>query len=261
MSSIQLQNVSLSYGGPAVLESIDLQIQAGEFVGILGPNGAGKSSLLRVLAGLRLPHIGSVCIDGREIASLSPKERAKKIALVPQWTVMAFSFTVLDVVLMGRHPHLGRMAFETEKDLAIVIEAMEKTDTLKFRDRAFGELSGGEMQRVVVARAIAQTAPIMLLDEPTSSLDLQHQQRIYGILQQLNRSGTTVIVTTHDLNLASQYCRRILLLDRGKLTADGSPEAVLTEKRLEETYGARIERIQRDGRLFFMPGSTKEARR
>lgn len=255
MSLFELREASLSYGGPPAVDSVNLQIEGGEFVGILGPNGAGKSSLLRLLSGLRQPTGGQVSFAGRWIHRWSPRERARQIAFVPQWTVMAFPFRVEEVVLMGRHPHLGRLAFESARDLAAAEEAMQRTDTRRFRDRAFGELSGGEMQRVVVARAIAQSARAMLLDEPTSSLDLHHQQRIYAILRERNAAGTTVIVTTHDLNLASISCRRLLLLHRGRIAADGAPDEVLTEARIEEVYGAPVEILRRAGRLLVLPRS------
>lgn len=255
MSGFQLNQVSFSYGGPAVLRELTLQIKPGEFVGILGPNGAGKSSLLRVLAGLRPASSGTVLFENQEIHRLPALERAKKIALVPQWTVMTFSFTAFEIVLMGRHPHLQRLCFESARDLEIAEKAMEATDTLRFRDRYFGELSGGEMQRLIIARAIAQDTPAILLDEPSSALDIAQQQRIYEILKQRNERGTTVIVTTHDLNLAAKYCRRILLLDHGALAADGSAEEVLQEELIEKIYSTPVQVLQSQGQRFVLPKS------
>lgn len=253
MSLYELQQVSLSYGGAQfALNGIDLKIERGEFVGILGPNGAGKSTLLRILGGLASPGTGTVHFEGGPLNNLSPKERARKIALVPQWTVVAFPFSVFELVLMGRHPHLGHLALESQKDLEITTQALEKTDSIQFRERSFNTLSGGEMQRVVVARAIAQESPTLLLDEPSSALDIQQQHRIYGILQSLNRAGHTVIVTTHDLNLAAQYCKRIVLLQKGKVSADGTPAAVLNESRIESIYGTPVEIIRQGSRFVVL---------
>ncbi len=240
----QLKDISLAYDGSFVLGPLDLQIQKGEFVGILGPNGAGKSSLLRILAGLLPPSGGEALFEGKNLALTNPRERAKKIALVPQWTLMAFSFTVGEIVSMGRYPHLGPLTFESPRDLEIVERAMNETDTLRFKERSFGQLSGGEMQRVVLARAVAQEAPAMLLDEPTAALDLHHQQKILQILSELNARGTTVVMATHHINLASFYCHRVLLLDGGKIAVEGKPEDVLTPENIERIYKASVQRVR-----------------
>ena len=226
---LRARGVTFSYdaaeagGGRAIIHGLDLDIAAGEFVGILGPNGAGKTTLLRIMAG-----------------ALRPAERARLMAFVPQESRPGFDFSVLGLVLMGRAPHLGLLGIEGKADLEIARQALAFTGASALAERAFSTLSTGEKQRVVLARALAQQALVFLLDEPTAFLDLGHQVRIYELLARLREeTGATIIVASHDLNLAGRYCTRLVLLRPGEVVADGAAEAVLTEERIRDVYGVR----------------------
>jgi len=253
---IELENVTFAYETEPVLREVSLQIPAGQMLGIIGPNSSGKSTLLRLVAGILRPDGGRVLIDGRESASLSRREAARLVSFVPQETPVSFPFRVSEIVLMGRTPHLGLFSFERDEDLRIARQALEATDTYHLRQRYLDELSGGERQLVIMARALAQAAPVMLLDEPTTFLDVRHQVDIFEIItRQKREQGRTVLVVSHDLNMASQYCARLVLLDRGRIVADGTPEEVLNAAVLEETYKVKMN-VQKDpasGRPFVIP--------
>ena len=243
---LRARGVTFSYdaaeagGGRAIIHGLDLDIAAGEFVGILGPNGAGKTTLLRIMAGALRPQGGTVELFGRPMDSLRPAERARLMAFVPQESRPGFDFSVLGLVLMGRAPHLGLLGIEGKADLEIARQALAFTGASALAERAFSTLSTGEKQRVVLARALAQQALVFLLDEPTAFLDLGHQVRIYELLARLREeTGATIIVASHDLNLAGRYCNRLVLLRPGEVVADGAAEAVLTEERIRDVYGVR----------------------
>jgi iron complex transport system ATP-binding protein len=221
------------------IDGVSLQIPAGGLVGILGPNGSGKTTLLRLLSGALAPDSGSMLIDGRAPASIPRRELARRVAVVPQETSLAFDYTVLEIVLMGRYPHLGPFEIEGPADLAAAMTALEATGTAAFADRPFRTLSGGEKQRVVIASALAQLdtvatearapAGLLLLDEPTASLDLHYQFEVASLLARLHDArGITIVLSTHDLRFAASVCRHIILLSRGRILADGSPRDVLT---------------------------------
>jgi cobalamin transport system ATP-binding protein len=248
--------VEFSYGEVTALRGLSLTLAAGAFVGVVGPNGSGKSTLLKLLSGYLTPDRGSVLLGGTELKRLSPRERARSIAVVPQEPPLAFDFTALDVVLMGRSPHLPALGVETARDVAIAREAMRRTETEPFARRPLGALSGGERQRVFLARALAQQAPILLLDEPTAHLDLHHQIESLLLLRSLHREqGTSVLTVLHDLNIASLYCDRLFLVSNGRLAAEGAPQQVLTPERLNEVYGVPVwcERHPETGQPYVLP--------
>ncbi|MDE3155101.1 MAG: ABC transporter ATP-binding protein [Acidobacteriota bacterium] len=234
-------DVSFSYAGPAgarVLGDVSLRARRGDLIGILGPNGSGKTTLLKVLTGMLAPSAGSVTLDGVALASRSRRELARRIAFVPQDTVAAFDYTVLEVVLMGRYPHLGPFELEKADDLAAAHAALAATRTDAFAGRRFATLSGGERQRVAIASALAQAPDILLLDEPTASLDIGAQLDIATLLATLNREhGLTIVLSTHDLNFAGSLCRQLVLLSRGRVLAAGGTADVLTPATIRALYG------------------------
>ena len=235
---LQVDSLSFAYpSGPLVLNDVSFSVQAGAIVGLLGPNGSGKTTLLRLVSGVLKPDRGIVRVGGAPIATLGPRDRARRVAVVPQETRSTFDFTALDIVLMGRYPHLGHFELEGADDQAIAAEAMAATGTRTLAHRRFGTLSGGEKQRVVIAGALAQTADVLLLDEPTASLDLGYQLEIAALLRRLNRDRqTTMIVSTHDLNLAAALCSSLVLIRAGRVLAEGKTAAVLTREHVRELY-------------------------
>ncbi|MBU5425888.1 heme ABC transporter ATP-binding protein [Tissierella pigra] len=242
MYTLEVKDLSFSYGKKAVLKNISLNIEKGNFISIIGPNGSGKSTLLKNLNNLYKPDNGSIFLDGLNIKKVKPRELAMKIALVPQNTVIDYDFTVEDIVLMGRHPYKGRFQKEDESDYRIVNEAMEMTNTLYLKDRIITEISGGERQRVIIAKALAQNPSIILLDEPTSHLDINHQIEILNLLRKLNQEkGTTIVVVIHDINLASRYSDEIILIKDGQIKATGSPQKVITKENIEFAYNINVE--------------------
>jgi iron complex transport system ATP-binding protein len=237
MSVINARNIKFSYAAKPVMEDISFTIDEAQIVAVIGPNGSGKTTLLKIINGTLFPAAGQMFIDGKETRKWPRKEIAQKVAIVPQETPVIFPFYAEEIVLMGRFPHLGRYRFEDKKDYRIVHEAMEKTDTLAFAARRFDELSAGERQRVLIARALAQEPQILLLDESTVFLDLKHQVQFLALLRQLNTAQKlTVIFVTHDINLAAQNAKRIILLDSGKIYAIGMPAEVITAANIKEVY-------------------------
>jgi len=239
---LYLDSVRYSYPTrPDFLGPVTLTIGPGECWGIIGPNGAGKSTLLRLMAGLRQPDSGCVTLGDRSLAQLTGRDRAQRIAFVPQHPPADIDSTVRDVVMLGRFPHRTLSLFESTDDRRIVDRAMEITETIRFADRPMTTLSGGEAQRVHIAAALAQEPQVLLLDEPTASLDLQHQQAIFHILRKRTTGDRlAVAVVTHDVNLARQYCSHVLLLHNGRLVADGEPEDVVTPEVLRPVYGVEL---------------------
>ena len=252
---IKLENVSFAYERENVLRDISLEVAENQMLGIIGPNSSGKSTLLRPMAGILRPTTGSVTVKGRDVSGISRRESARLVSFVPQETPSSFPFSVFEIVLMGRTPHLSALSFEREEDFRIGREALETTDAFELRERFLDELSGGERQLVIIARALAQASPVMLFDEPTTFLDVRHQVQILDIISRLNREqGRTVVVVSHDLNLASLYCERLVLLERGKIVCDGTPDEVLHSPVLEQTYGVEMTvREGPTGRPFVIP--------
>jgi iron complex transport system ATP-binding protein len=238
---IELQNVSLGYHSRAVVYDINLKTLAGEMLGLVGPNGSGKSTLIKGISGVVSLFSGTILVDGRNTRAMKREELARIVATVPQNPLLPAAFTAFEVVLMGRTPHLGLLRYEGKKDFAIAWRAMELTGTQSFAYRRISELSGGEQQRVVIARALAQEPKILLLDEPTAHLDISYQIEILDLIKSLClERRLTVVIAVHDLNLASQYCDRIVLLNGGRIRAEGSPAQVLTAENIKQAYGANV---------------------
>jgi iron complex transport system ATP-binding protein len=255
---LQADSLSFSYraGTAPVLDRVSLTVARGDLVGILGPNGSGKTTLLKVLAGALAPTSGEVRFEGRQLSSWSRRQVARRIAFVPQETVAPFDFSVLDIVLMGRFPHLGRFALEGPADLAIARDALRATATEAFELRSFATLSGGEKQRVVIAGALAQSPELLLLDEPTASLDLGHQLDVRQLLAGLNAEhGVTMVLSTHDLNFAAALCRHLVLIRGGRVLAAGPTEDVLTPETIRALYDvdADVQLHERTMRLTVTP--------
>ncbi|HKJ13647.1 MAG: ABC transporter ATP-binding protein [Desulfobulbaceae bacterium] len=239
---LDISNISLSFRDKLILSNVSLEVSAGEFFVIIGPNGAGKTSLLKVLSGLQKAQKGTVTIKDKNILNYRRRNLSQIMAIVPQHIEVGFPFTVADTVIMGRSPHLGILGMEGENDFHIAEEAMKFTDVSHLTDRKLFQLSGGELQRVIIARAICQQPEIILLDEPTTALDPAHQLKIMDLMEKFRREhGTTIIMVSHDLNLASMYGDRVLLLKSGRVVKTGDPKSVLNKELLEDSYGCRIQ--------------------
>jgi len=227
-------------GSPALpgVQGVSLSVERGSVVGLLGPNGSGKTTLLRLLAGMLEPASGTVSLDGRPIAGMDARARARRIAVVPQETHLAFDYTVLEIALMGRYPHLGVFELEGPRDVQIARDALAATGTSALERRLFATLSGGEKQRVVIASALAQQAEILLLDEPTASLDVGYQFEIANLLGRLNKArGLTIVVATHDLNFAAGLCQSLVLVSEGRVVNAGPTNDTLTSLNIQALYG------------------------
>ncbi|OFV67657.1 MAG: iron ABC transporter ATP-binding protein [Candidatus Syntrophoarchaeum caldarius] len=236
MTSLEVRGVDVFYGDRRIIKDFTFRSKKGEFIGIIGPNGSGKTTLLKTMGRLLKPHVGVVLIDQTDIFSIGHKEFAKQVAAVAQDTTIDFDFKAIDIVLMGRNPHLGRLQMETVEDEKIARDAMEMTGSLDLMDRSINSLSGGERQRVIIARALAQQPRILLLDEPTSHLDINYQIETMELLKHLSNEGLIVIAAIHDLNLAAQYCDRLIMLRSGEAIAIGEPEEVLKAERIKEAF-------------------------
>ena len=241
MVRLELEQLTFAYpGGPRVVDDVTLALEPGELTCVLGPNGAGKSTLVRLCAGLVQPDAGRVRLDGRDVGALGPRDRARQIAVVPQGLDATPEVTVENFVFGGRYGHLDRWRRAHAKDLRAVQLALAAADALEFQGRLMTELSGGQRQRVLVARALAQEPEIFLVDEPTSSLDPEHQIAIFDLIAGLTTHGRTVLCVTHDLNLASQFAARLAVLRGGRLVAEGSPEEILRPEVLASVYGPNL---------------------
>ena len=234
---IRADGVELAFGDVTVLDGVDLAVDTGELVGLVGPNGAGKTTLLRTINGVLDPDAGTITLDGDRLGDLTSKAVSRRVATVPQDTQVGFAFTAEQIVEMGRTPHRSRLDWtDDEKPVAA---AMEQTETLQFRDRRVDGLSGGERQRVLLARALAQDTPALVLDEPTASLDINHQVRVLETVRDLVDDGRAALAAIHDLDLAARYCDRLLLLYDGVIRAAGTPAEVLDDPALEDAFGTR----------------------
>jgi iron complex transport system ATP-binding protein len=250
---IRAEALSVSLGGNEIVRDISLAVAHGEWLGLIGPNGAGKTTTLRALAAL-VPYSGDIELDGRSLNTLPRREIAKLVALVPQSPQTPPDLTVAEYVLLGRTPHIAYLSGEGRGDRVAAESAMARLGVREFARRSLRSLSGGELQRVVLARALAQDAPILLLDEPTSALDLGRQQLVLELVDELRHdNGLTVVAAMHDLSLAGQYADRLVLLDRGAVVGDGLAVDVLTEERLNEFYGASVHVIRDGGSVYVLP--------
>ncbi len=239
--ALEIIHLSACYGKHRVLHGVDLTLPRGEVMALVGPNGAGKTTLLRVLSGTLQPCSGTVQWEGMDLLALSPRERAQLVAVVPQARDLPVAFTVEQAVTLGRTPYLSWLGAPGPRDRQAVEQALAETDLLPLAARRLAQLSGGEQQRVLLARALAQETPILLLDEPTTHLDLRHQANILRLIQQFSRErGLTVLMVIHDLNLAAHFADRVALLDHGVVLAVDKPEAVLTTDRIAEVYHTSV---------------------
>ena len=240
-AALEFRQVTLGYPGRIVLENIDFKVDAGEVFAIVGPNGVGKSTLIRAASGILSLERGKIWIQGQDIVHLSPASRARLVAVVPQAIHLPPSFRAMEMVLMGRTPYLGWLEREDELDRKLAMDAMRRTSTDQLADRRVGELSGGEQQRLLVARAVAQSASVLLLDEPTAHLDLRHQDRTLKLVRELAKEqGLGVLIALHDLNLVARFSDRVALLSDGGIKSIGDPRQVLTPSVLGAAYGVEI---------------------
>jgi iron complex transport system ATP-binding protein len=252
-TALEARDLTVTVDGARILTDVSATIRRGEWVTVIGPNGAGKTTFLRAFAGM-LTFAGHVLVEGRPVMSSTRRQLARQIALVPQQPQTPHELTVAEYVLLGRTPHIGYFATETRSDRLAAERAIARLGLRQFTNRLLGSLSGGELQRVVLARALAQEAPILLLDEPTSALDLGRQQDALELLDDLRRdSELTVLSAMHDLSLAGQYADRLLLLDGGRLVAEGDPETVLSEAAIGAHYGAQVRVLHENGAVFVLP--------
>lgn len=237
---LDVHDVTCAYDAIPALDGVTVDVHAGVMLGVVGPNGSGKTTLLRVLDGLLRPTHGAARLDGGDLLTVSRKAVAKTIGVVPQASSPAGGFTALEIVAMGRAPHMHPLAPESAGDEVAVRHAMERTDTWQLRHRPIDTLSGGERQRVLLARALAQTPRVLLLDEPTAHLDLRYQLEIMALVHALTREGLAVVAAIHDLNLAAQFCDHMVVLNRGRIAAVGTPAEVLTAATLLTVYGTEV---------------------
>lgn len=238
-----LDQISFAYQKDnLILKMLNLRFQSGELCGIIGPNGSGKSTVIKLLSAEISPIQGQVFLGRQDIRSMHERTLARHVAVVPQHATMVFDFSVLDVVLMGRHPYRKWFGGSENEDLAICHACMEQTGISHLANRAVTTLSGGQWQRVIIARALAQQTDILLLDEPIASLDIKYQVRVLSLMRHLTKvKGMTIICVLHDLNLAAQYCHHLILLQKGQLLCEGTAQDVLTPKRLQEAYGITVD--------------------
>jgi len=261
VTGISCVAVAAGYNGRPVLQGIDLEVGPAEWVAVIGPNGAGKSTLLRVVAGTLPGSGGSVLVDGRPVAGIPRKEIARLIAVVPQHPLIPEAIPVLDYVLLGRTPYIPFWRGESAADLRTVEAVLRQLELTPFADRRMGSLSGGELQRAVLARALVQDAGILLLDEPTTALDIGHQLQVLELVDAMRHERSLSVVSAiHDLTLAAQYADRLVLIDEGRVVASGAPDEVLTPELLSARYGAAVTVFRDDdGRLVVAPRRSRRA--
>jgi iron complex transport system ATP-binding protein len=236
---IRARGLGWSVGKSPIVQDLDLAVEKGELVGVIGPNGSGKTTLLRLLAGLLTPTEGDVLLDGAPIGAMESRGRARCVSFMTQDILQSFPFTVMEILLMGRYPHLGRFQNEGAEDRERARRMLSYVGLTALEDRAFGSLSGGERQLVLFAKSLVQDTEGLLLDEPSSSLDIHHQDRIFSMAQELAREGRAVVASVHNLSVAAQYCSRLVLLEKGRIACEGRPEQVLRSEILDRVYGVR----------------------
>lgn len=250
---LEARNIAVRFGSSAVLRSVDLAVSSGEMVGLIGPNGSGKTTLLRVLANLRAPDAGSVTLEGRELAEIGERELSKRVAYLAQGGEVHWPMRVEALVALGRLPHRRAFRDSAISDRVAVERAMAAADVASLRNRTMGQLSGGERMRVLLARALAVEASLLLADEPVAAHDPLHQLRVMALLRETARGGTGIIVVLHDLSLAARFCDRLVLIARGGVVAEGRPADVLTPANLGESYGVDVVCGVSEGLPFYLP--------
>lgn len=247
--------ISVAIAGCHIVRDVSFSVSSGEFVGLIGPNGAGKSTLVRAALGLVQRSAGAVQIDGEDAARMKPRDRARRIAFLPQDRRVEWRLTAYDIVMLGRYPHHEGFGGPSAADHAAVRRALEAVDATEIADRPVSVMSGGERSRILLARALAVEAPLMFVDEPAAALDPYHQLHVMEILRDRARAGTGVLAVVHDLSLAARYMDRLLLMKSGEMLADGAPGNVLSPERLAAAYRVRAEHGARDGAPFIVPVS------
>jgi iron complex transport system ATP-binding protein len=249
------------FGNTQILKKITFEANEGNLIGIIGPNGSGKTTLLKTLSRVLKPAGGLIFLNGTDLSKLTPKDIARDLAVVPQDTSVNFDFTAFEVVLMGRTPHIGRLKKEGEGDRGIALDAMRLTDTIDLKDRLITTLSGGERQKVIIAKALAQEPKILLLDEPTANLDIKNQIEIMELIKEaVVEKGITAIMAIHDINLAARYCNEMIMLKKGRIFDAGQPKSVLNQKNIKEVFGVRsvVNGNPADGSVYVVPLSSRE---
>jgi iron complex transport system ATP-binding protein len=252
---LEIQNVRFSYDGQTdVLKDISLRIRPGGMAGIVGPNGAGKTTLLRIISGYLQPESGTVTLEGQDIRGFSRRQMARRMALVPQFSGMEYDFTVKDIVLTGRFAHISRLKAETRTDYGIAAQAMARAGIAHLKDRSVLSLSGGEWQRMIIARALCQQSDMMLLDEPVSHLDMRHQVQLLKTVRSLcDEGGITAVTVLHDLSLTYNFCDTVFLLQEGRLAAAGAPKEVLTPDTIEKVFGQAVYFARMAEKTYILP--------
>ena len=247
---LEVDNVHFSIDEKGILHGISARFEPGRIHGIIGPNGSGKSTLLKNICRIWEPQAGSIAINGRNYAEIPRSELSTLVTLVPQNSAIGFPISVFDIVAMGRHPHLGRFAGLGHKDREIIEWALRQTNIYELKDRSINELSGGEGQLAIIARAIATEAPVILLDEPTSELDVRHTLDIFEILCEFKKQGKTILASIHDLNLARKFCDTISILDHGRLFYSGTPEGAFSEENIRQVFQVNVAEYRHNGATF-----------
>lgn len=257
VAGIEVREVSLGYGRRKVLDGISFAVDGGEMVGLIGPNGGGKSTVIRALSRVIPAKSGKITVGGRDVTRIPRDELARLVGVVPQIPLLPSAFTAFEIVLMGRNPHLGLLQQESPADYESAWQAMTLTSTRELARRRVGELSGGEIQCLLIARVLVQATRVILLDEPTANLDINRQVEVLGLIRRLClEQKLSVLVALHDLNLASQYCDRLILISEGKIYAEGTPTQVITQENLKAVYGIRggVSVRLANGRPVVLPG-------
>lgn len=253
---IETRDLWVRFGPVAAVRGLSFRAESGGWTALIGPNGAGKTSALRALAGLAA-YEGQVLLDGRDVRRLGRRSVARLVAFVPQKPETPAALTVAEYVLLGRTPHISYLGAERRSDREAAARSLRRLELERFANRPLGSLSGGELQRAVLARALAQEAPVLLLDEPTTALDLGRQQLVLELVDALRRDGLTVVTTMHDLTLAGQYAERLILLDEGSVAAEGTAAEVLSAPNVAVHYGANVRVVEDDAGVFILPVRTR----
>jgi iron complex transport system ATP-binding protein len=253
---IRIEGVSFSYGSVEALRGLTIEGKRGEFIGLIGPNGSGKSTLLRCINGILKPKAGCIMVDGNEVNKMKLSEMAQLCANVPTEFPEDFNLTILDLVFMGRYPYVQGLWWEKKEDEDIVLKALQDFQVEHLKERKMSEISSGERQRALLAKAVVQTPKIMLVDEPSAHLDLKYKLESMEHLRSLLANGISIIVASHDINLLAKYCDKVIILSKGEIVAFGDPKEVITEELIRDVYGVEAEVMRNNGSIFIIPKTT-----